>query len=102
MSRVRNKSVRCDWCGKLSGNQNGEYRKWDETAGYIHQPEWERFPGGDPQQTSIQSENDICEECAAGLCPACGSSEIVSVSPAIPGPDGWGGRCKQCGFNWAM
>ncbi len=102
MSLTKNRAVRCDWCGRLSRNPNGEYAKTDGTAGYIVQPEWERFPGGDPTATSVPSSSDICEECAADLCPACGSAEIVKTTPVVAGPMGWGGRCKSCNHQWGM
>jgi hypothetical protein len=105
MSGFGKKGVRCDWCGRFSNNPNGEYTRPDGSAGYIVQPEWERFPGGDPtvaSTPSTPSNNDICEECSAGSCPTCGSYMIVRVTPAVPGPDGWGGRCKTCGHSWTM
>jgi hypothetical protein len=100
MSRAKNGSVRCDWCGRLSRSPDCAYTRPDGSAGYIVQPEWERFPGGDPTADSIQSTNDICEECAGNLCPACGSDAVVNLTPAAPGPSGWGGRCKACGHQW--
>jgi hypothetical protein len=103
MSRFGKKGVRCDYCGKIANNENGEYTRPDGvSAGYIHQPEWERFPGGRTDASSLQSSNDICEECAAGLCPFCGSNRIVHTHPAVPGPDGWGGRCKACEKMWSL
>ncbi len=103
MSRTRNNAIRCDWCGRLTRNVNGEYTRPDGvSAGYIVQPEWERFPGGVTTDGSIESNNDVCEECAAGRCPACGSAAIVQITPAVPGPDGFGGRCKDCGHEWEM
>lgn len=103
MSQTRNGGIRCDWCGRLTRNRSGEYTRPDGvSAGYIVQPEWERFPGGDPTRESIPSERDICEECAADRCPGCGSGRIVHQSPATPGAVGWGGRCKACGFSWGL
>lgn len=104
MSLTKNKCRRCDWCGKITRNQNGEYTRPDGvSAGYIRQPTWERFPAGDETSTNqVQSENDICEECEADLCPGCGSDQVVNIAPAIPGPTGWGGRCKACGYQWGM
>lgn len=102
MSRTRNNAVRCDWCGKLSRDPDSAYRKADGTTGYIVQPEWERFPGGDHTADSVPSNNDICEECAANRCPACGTDSIVSVTPAMAGPDGFGGRCKSCNHQWSL
>lgn len=102
MSRMKNSGIRCYWCGKLTRDQNGYYRRPDGTAGYIHQPEWERFLGGDPTQPSIPSTNDICEECSDDICPMCGSDQIVHTTPCVPGPVGWGGRCKACGKSWGM
>lgn len=98
MSRFKGKGVRCDWCGKFSNNENGEYTKSDGiSAGYIVQPEWERFPGGDHAVPSLQSDKDICEECADDLCRFCGSDLIVRQTPVVAGPHGWGYRCKTCG-----
>jgi hypothetical protein len=104
MSLTKNRRIRCDWCGKLTSDQLGHYLKADGVNyGRIVQPEWERFPGGDETSANqIQSDHDICEECAAGHCPGCGSDQIVNVTPATPGPDGFGGRCKACGYQWAM
>lgn len=45
--------VRCDWCGKIANNANGEYVGTDGTAKYIHAPDWDKDGGA-----------DICEECA--------------------------------------
>lgn len=81
MSRFRKHGVRCDWCGKFTSNANGEYQKPDGSAGYIVQPEWERFPGGRTDVGSVQSTNDICEECAALRDPTTG---VCRPSP-IPG-----------------
>ena len=64
MSLCKNNSIRCDWCGRLTRNKNGEYRKTDGSAGYIHQPEWTRFPDGDPTRMSLPDSRDICEECS--------------------------------------
>lgn len=101
MSMTKNKCVRCDWCGKLSNNRNGEYTRPDgRSAGYIHQPEWERFPGGDATAHNLSTDNDICEECAEDRCPACGSGSLVRTTPSVAGPTGWGGRCKACHFTW--
>jgi hypothetical protein len=86
------RGARCDWCGKFSRNNSGEYTKPDGvSAGYIHAPPWD-----------ADSDNDICEECANDLCPFCGSACIVKTTPAIPGPNGWGGRCKACAKWWGM
>lgn len=101
MSLTKNKRTRCDWCGKLTSDNLGHYLKPDgRNYGRIVQPEWERFPGGNPTADSVQSTNDICEECAENHCPACGSDDIVSLTPTTPGPVGWGGRCKTCRFEW--
>jgi len=104
MSRMKNGSIRCDWCGRLTRNENGEYTKPDGvSAGYIVQPEWQRFPGGRTDVGSIPSEDDICEECAANRCSGCGSDLIVRATPSGGvGPFGWGGRCKACGYEWGM
>lgn len=72
MSQLRNKAIQCDWCGKLTKGAGGEYRRKDGSYGRIVQPEWERFPGGDPTGPGIQTENDICEECASLRCYCCG------------------------------
>jgi hypothetical protein len=37
---------------------------------------------------------------AGNVCPSCGSDKIVRITPATPGPFGWGGRCKACGEHW--
>jgi hypothetical protein len=102
VSLTKNRCVRCDWCGKLSNTDDGYYQRPDGSAGYIHQPERERFPAGDPTQPSVPSDNDICEECAEDRCPACGSEQIVRTTPTVAGPAGWGGRCKACKFIWGM
>lgn len=104
MSRTKNGCVRCDWCGKISRSQDAEYMRPDGSAGYIVEPEWMRFPGGDhtAPQEGEPAGMDICEECAQGHCPACGGSEIVSIRPSTPGPDGWGGRCKACQHRWSF
>jgi len=87
---------RCDWCGKIANNQNGEYERpvvnasGYHLAGYIRQPDWDK-----------ESRYDICEECAANCCPFCGSDKIVRVTPPAPGPYGCG-RCKDCEKRWVM
>jgi hypothetical protein len=92
MSEATNGSVRCDWCGKLSRHPLGEYtRPGGVSVGYIRAPDWDK-----------DGEFDICRECAVGLCPSCGSAKVVRITPANPGPDGWGGRCKACGHRWTM
>lgn len=91
MTLLRNRSHRCDFCGKLSRAEDGYYRKPDGTAGYIHSPDWDK-----------DGPFDTCEECAEKRCPACGSAQIVNITPATPGPTGWGGRCKDCGHKWCM
>ncbi len=59
MSIAKNRACRCDWCGKLSRNQFGEYTRPDGvSAGYIHGPDWDR-----------EGPLDICEECADRLSP---------------------------------
>jgi len=84
--------VRCDWCGKIANNPNGEYTKPDGiSAGYIHSPDWDK-----------DGDDDICEECANDLCPFCGSFEVVRLTPSIPGPLGWASRCKKCGKDWIL
>lgn len=35
-------------------------------------------------------------------CPRCGSDRIVRITPATPGPDGWGARCRCCGEAWNL
>lgn len=94
MSAFGKRGVRCDWCGRFSANRGGEYTKPGTVGGaaYIHQA----FHGDDDNGT------DICEECRDGVCPKCRSEKVVKITPAIPGPDGWGGRCKVCGFGWEM
>lgn len=106
MSLTKNKCVRCDWCGKLTRDRDAHYLKPDGVNyGRIVQPEWVRFPGGDPTAEMVphpDEEKDICEECAADLCPACGSPKIVRTTPTVAGPTGWGGRCKACQFVWGL
>jgi hypothetical protein len=102
MSRTANNGTRCDWCGRISRAKDCGYTKPDGTAGYIVQPEWQRFPGGDHTADSIPSSDDICEECASNRCPGCGSDQIVHKSPVVAGPTGWGGRCKACKHEWGM
>lgn len=102
MSRTRNGCIRCDWCGRLTRDKDAHYRKPDGTYGVVVQPEWTRFPGGDPTVPSIPDDRDICEECAADLCPGCGGGRIVRTTPAAPGPTGWGGRCKDCDHTWGV
>lgn len=63
MSVTKNKCVRCDWCGKLSRHDLGEYEKPDGSAGYIHSPDWERNPDGSYKPGC--GHKDICEECEA-------------------------------------
>lgn len=87
MGMTRNGAVRCDGCGKLSRHLLGEYTRPDGTAGYIN-------------SHGRNSDVDYCEECEADRCPGCGSDLIVHVTPATPGPTGWGGRCKACGHRW--
>ncbi len=31
-------------------------------------------------------------------CPACGSTDLITTTPAIPGPAGWGQRCGDCAW----
>lgn len=101
MSVTWNKCVRCDWCGRLSRNRLGEYTKPDGvSAGYIRQPDWFRNEDGSNRYTDDGT--DICEECAADRCPGCGSDQIVTTTPTVPGPAGWGGRCKACNHHWGM
>jgi hypothetical protein len=104
MSIFTKTGVRCDWCGKISNRPDGEYVRPSRfgylLVGYIRQPEWERNHTENDKHEPIDSEHDICEECAADLCPECGSDQIVKLTPVIPGPDGWGGRCKTCGKRW--
>lgn len=33
-------------------------------------------------------------------CPKCLSKELVRITPGIPGPTGWGFRCKACQHRW--
>ncbi len=94
MSRARNGSIRCDWCGKLTASQDGAYRlpgHTDGAVGYMHSPDWDK-----------DSDTDICEECFRNHCPLCGSAKIVHTVPQVPGPIGWGGRCKDCGGHWGL
>lgn len=101
MSKFGKSGVRCDWCGKLANNRTGEYTKPNGSAGYILQPEWERnHMDANGKHDPIDSENDICKECAAGCCPYCGSDQLVHITPATPGPIGWGCRCKACETRW--
>jgi len=94
MSLAKNGSIRCDWCGRLTGNKDGEYTAPDgASAHYIRQPEWERFPGGRTDVGSVESDRDICEECESNKCLGCGSGQIVKLRP-------WGGKCSDCGFCW--
>lgn len=109
MSLTKNKCVRCDWCGKLSNSRDGYYKRPDGTAGRIIQPEWVRFPGGDPTASRTDrtephpdDAKDICDECAEDRCPACGDTAIVRTTPTVAGPAGWGGRCKACQFAWGL
>lgn len=58
--------VRCDFCGKIANNPDGEYTKpgTDNQVAYIHgPPEWERNPDGSTKPNA--TDRDICEECAA-------------------------------------
>ena len=94
-ARGRAAGFRCDWCGKIANNPDGEYERpvrnerGCKLAGHIHAPHWDQ-----------EGSDDICEECASDLCPYCGSPEVVRVTPASPGPVGWGGRCKACNKEW--
>lgn len=38
----------------------------------------------------------------AERCPNCDSINVVQVTPARPGPDGWGWRCRRCGHTWPL
>ena len=91
MSRMKNLTIKCDYCGKFTRNEDGYYKKKDGTAGYIHSPDWDK-----------DGAFDTCEECAANRCPKCASLIIVHTTPATAGPNGWGGRCKSCGFTWGF
>ena len=103
MSRPKNGCTRCDWCGKLTRDRDAHYLKPDGVNyGRIVQPEWTRFPGGEETAGSMPDDRDICEECAEDHCPACGSERIVRLTPTMPGPSGWGGRCKACGWQWGL
>ncbi len=84
MSRTKNDGHRCDWCGKITRSDRCEY-VIDGRANYIHQPEWERFKG-------IQSNNDICEQCAEKHCPECGSEKLNGSDTD--------NRCMSCGCEW--
>jgi hypothetical protein len=61
MSLIRNGSCRCDWCGRLSRNQLGQYTRGDGSAGYIHSPDWDK-----------DGAQDICEECSEKRNPETG------------------------------
>jgi hypothetical protein len=37
-----------------------------------------------------------------GRCPACRSDRTILITPIRPGPVGWGGRCKACGYRWSL
>ncbi len=94
MSQMKNGSIRCDWCGKLTGSRDGAYLlagRTDGATGYMHSPDWDK-----------DSASDICEECFYDHCPHCGSSNIVHLTPVVPGPIGWGGHCKDCGKDWGI
>ncbi len=41
-------------------------------------------------------------ETTEGPCPFCESIDTVLVTPIRPGPDGFGGRCKQCQHTWPL
>ena len=79
---------RCTGCGKFSRSPIGEYRRADGSAGYIR-------PWDDQGQGPL-----LCEECRDGRCPVCASADIVQTHPSVPGPEGWGGRCKVCCRVW--
>ena len=103
MSVFRKTGVRCDWCGKFANNRMGEYTKPDgRTCGYIRRPDWHFNDDRSEKPEYADSSQDICEECAENLCPFCASDQVVKVTPATPGPYGWGGRCKACGKSWGM
>lgn len=104
VSAFSRRGVRCDWCGKFSNHADGKYTKHDGTAiGYINQPQWERnHVDASGKHCPIDSELDICEECEAGLCQKCGGDQLVRITPATPGPSGWGWRCKACGHRWEI
>lgn len=68
MGMNKNKTVRCDWCGRLSSNVNGEYERSDKIAGYITTPErWGLHDDG----------RDICDDC--GMKYAIARQEIPDV-----------------------
>lgn len=104
MSQFGNRGVRCDWCGKFSTGPSGEYTKPNGiSAGYIRQPEWEReHVDANGKHAPIDSDNDICEECAGDCCTFCGSDQLVRITPLTPGPTGWGYRCKACSKQWMI
>lgn len=54
MSLNKNKSVRCDRCGKLSRDPQGYYKKPDGTAGYIN-------------SRGYNIAEDFCDECAEAI-----------------------------------
>lgn len=105
MSVFGKQGRRCDWCGKFTQAHDGEYTRPVKNvhgvnlAGYIRQPSW--FFNDDGSLIDGNNHDfDICEECASDLCPHCGSQDVVMITPADPGPTGWGGRCNACGKRW--
>jgi transposase-like protein len=36
------------------------------------------------------------------ICPKCNSDNFILITPYIPGPTGWGYRCKSCNHTWEL
>ncbi len=108
MSAFGKHGRRCDWCGKFTTRHDGLYTRPIKNAyginlaGYIRQPSWMFNDDGSLIAGNENDDSDICEECWGDLCPHCGSDKVVMITPATPGPIGWGGRCKACGKTWDM
>jgi hypothetical protein len=82
MSVIATGTVRCDWCGKLSRHQYGEYVRKDGAAGYIRAPDWDKSGKKDVCDDCVGDGTEQCTVCGAGNhlnpdCKACNSARGV-------------------------
>ena len=64
MSLNANKSVRCDWCGRLTKDAAGQYRRGDGSYGEIlNAASYYEIQNATPDQ-------DCCTDCYATITPA--------------------------------
>lgn len=59
--------VRCDDCGRIANNPNGEYTRPDGTAGYINDSSFPEDENGQRISNAGGRSLDRCEECADKL-----------------------------------